>query len=428
MMRVLVCPFGGLNLLVTLFEKLRAAHPERYEITYLSFTEYDRAVYRRLGARSVHVPPGRDAGFFPPELLDEVVCFSRALAQRHLHRSLNGELQAAADHYGRTLARLLEREGFEYVVLFNGRMNLFVTALDVVAERAGVQRLVFEQGLFRPDYVTIDGRGVNWRNSVHSLEELLSDEPLDYQRTPLYRDLVGLLPLRRDGIVDYKRRVGPATLLRAYVRMKLQPRERIYLRTAENRDLLDAAVLPKRRRVRPTRILDSLLAAQRFRWVVLCPFQVETDTQIVLHSPYVRSMADFVRVVVDALKRFNAGRSERAGVLFKVHPMHDHAVALDCEDAFLVNESSVPEILRRRCDALVTINSTAGIEAIEAGRPVITLGQAFYNIPGVISGHCERPEDLAGHLEAALTRPTTDPELQRRFIAALRSKYQVRLH
>jgi capsular polysaccharide export protein len=41
------------------------------------------------------------------------------------------------------------------------------------------------------------------------------------------------------------------------------------------------------------------------------------------------------------------------------------------------------EFLVKRCAGVVTVNSTAGVTAIKAGKPVKTLGEAVYNIPGL---------------------------------------------
>jgi len=428
MIRVLVCPFGSVNLLLTLFEKLRRAFPGKYDVTYLSYTEYGRAMYRRLGAEHVHVPPGEAAQYFSDEELADVTAFSRRVAQIHLGQPMEAELCRAANHYGAELHRLIEANRYDQVVLFNGRMNLFITVLDTVVGQHGLPKLVFEQGLFRPNYLTIDGRGVNRCNSITSLEDLLSPTPFPYQQTELYRDLTSLLPLAKDETTDYKRRVPKLALAAAYLRTKLQPCWRIFLRSAENRDLLDAALFPRLRPAPKTQILDALLASDRFRHVILCPFQVETDTQILLHSPMVSSMRDYVRIITEALQTYNARHDEKACVLFKTHPMHDLQISVDREDAFIINESTVAQIFARRCDLVITVNSTVGIEGIEAGLPVITLGEAFYNLPGIISGHCTDPAELPGMIDSALHHQTVDPDLQWRFIQALKGKYQVRLH
>lgn len=426
MQRVLVCPYGDVNLLVTMCEKLRAAQPGRYDFHYVCHTRYEREIYRALDLPHTYIAPGSAGAWLPEAALQESIQFSTRLAQRHLGAPHAEHFEQAANHYAKRLACLIEQGGYDEVLLFNGRHNLFVATLDQVADLLGCRKLVFEQGLFRPDYLTIDGRGVNFRNSIDSLEDLLGPVPFAYQTRGLYQDLLRTLPLAADEPWDCKRRVSLFGLSLAYAAMKLEPKWRLFLRSAENRDLLESACLPPTKTAPKTEILEQVMSDLRYDFVILCPLQVETDTQIVLHSPQIRDMQSLIDHVTSAVATFNARSPRKACVLFKIHPCEPRVLAVNQPDAFLINESKVPDILRRRCDLVVTINSTAGIEAIEAHKPVITLGDAFYSFPGVISSHCPQPKALASHLEHALLEPSIDLTLQQRFIDALKHKYQVR--
>jgi len=75
-------------------------------------------------------------------------------------------------------------------------------------------------------------------------------------------------------------------------------------------------------------------------------------------------------------------------------------------------------------EAVVTLNSTVGIEALLLDRPVIVLGRACYDVAGLVL----RAGDAAG-LDAALAqlpgwRP--DPKLRRQFLGWLWNRYLVR--
>jgi len=426
MHNILVCPFGNVNLLVTLCERLRAASGGGYNPTYLCFTRYEREMYRAADLPHLYIAPGESGTWLPAERLADAVAFTAAQAKRHLGDEHRERMEGAANHYARRIACALEERSFDSMLFFNGRHNLFVAVLDHIAELTGCPKLVFEQGLFRPDYLTIDGQGVNWRNSLRSLAPLLSDEPLSYQRRPLYRDLTAVLPQAAQPH-DYKRGVGLFALSKAYAAMKLEPRWRIFLRSAENRDLLESACFPASSLGARTNLLEELYGSEQYDYVILCPLQVETDTQIVLHSPNIPTMQSLIDHVSAAVQKFNARSPRKACVVFKTHPQEPRAVQVTQPDCFLINESTVSGILKRRCDLVITINSTAGIEGIEAGKPVITLGQAFYSFPGVVSSHCENLSQLDRDVEEALTSPAIDRELQRRFIEALRNKYQASL-
>lgn len=427
MQRVLVCPFGNVNLLVTLCENLRIASHGHYAPTYLCFTRYEREIYRTHRLPHVYVPPGEAGKWLPEQMLDEAVRYTRALAERHLQDPLRGTLESAANHYAKRIACAMETGSFRDVLLFNGRHNLFVSVLDQVSDLLGCRKLVFEQGLFRPDYLTIDGVGVNARNSVDSLEGLLDPEPYAYQRRALYRDLVAQLPLAASQTYDYKRSVTALRLSLAYAATKLEPKWRLFLRSAENRDLLEAACLPGGKKVDQTRLLPVIDNSREYDYMILCPLQVETDTQVVLHSPWIKTMQALVDHVGAAVQVFNQGSTRKACVVFKTHPMETRPCAVHHPDAFLIHESTVPDILRQRCDLVITINSTAGIEAIEARKPVITLGDAFYNFTGIVHSHCSAAAQLPQQIAEGLEHPAIDLTLQQRFIDALKRKYQVPL-
>lgn len=428
MKRILVCPFGNVNLLLELAHRLESGYTGKYELSLVSFTEYDRELYSHERWQHFHIPPGELERHLSEQELDEVTRFTCLLAERRFGDSLRSYLRRVANHYSRCIEGLIESHGFEEVVEFNGRMNLFIAALDVAADRCNLQKLVFEQGLFRPGYVTIDGKGVNARNSIDSLDALLAGSPPPYQRRELFEDFASLLPLPDGSPLDYKRRLPKWALARAWLRMRMQPRHRIFLRTAEGQDLLEAGLPWLRRRPSVTRRLNAFLDSGVHRYIILCPLQVETDTQVLLHSPWIRTMSQLTDVVKRAVDLYNSTHpTARAGVVFKMHPMDPQPLQIDDMDAVWINESTVPEILARRCDLVVTLNSTAAIEAIEAGTPVITLGDAFFNFPGIISGHCSSSEELPVAIEEALHRPPIDRPLQQRFIEALKSHYQLRL-
>src|SRR5690606_11472626 len=72
---------------------------------------------------------------------------------------------------------------------------------------------------------------------------------------------------------------------------------------------------------------------------------------------------------------------------------------------------------------VITINSTVGIEALLLGRPVLTLGNAFYNIDGLVS-HADNVAQLREVVSAPGQAPF-DPGLVRHFVAWLHERYLV---
>lgn len=124
------------------------------------------------------------------------------------------------------------------------------------------------------------------------------------------------------------------------------------------------------------------------------PFQVHDDSQIIYHSPFVRDMADFLDQVYRAVRKHDP----QAEIVVKEHPMDIGRVRLrklqkKYPDVIFLSRLPSTEIIRRS-RAVITINSTVGIEALQQLKPVITLGRAFYNAPGVVH-HAETEKELA---------------------------------
>ncbi|MBU8909558.1 capsular polysaccharide export protein, LipB/KpsS family, partial [Desertibacillus haloalkaliphilus] len=73
--------------------------------------------------------------------------------------------------------------------------------------------------------------------------------------------------------------------------------------------------------------------------------------------------------------------------------------------------------------AVVTINSTVGIEALAHHKRVITLGQALYNIEGIAST-CESLDELDTILKKVLNKPINTARIDK-FLYYLRFSYQI---
>lgn len=120
---------------------------------------------------------------------------------------------------------------------------------------------------------------------------------------------------------------------------------------------------------------------------IFVPFQVNTDSQVVLFSPWIKDMFEMISIFEQVCRKLG----QQAPVfLFKTHP------ACDEEYTSLINqyrehkhiqfytesEATTLELINY-ANAVITINSTVGIEALLLGKKVCTLGQAFYDIENI---------------------------------------------
>ncbi len=118
---------------------------------------------------------------------------------------------------------------------------------------------------------------------------------------------------------------------------------------------------------------------------VFVPFQVQLDSQVLLHSPWLKRMDDLFDVIMQAVARVGAAAPD---VIFKEHPscprrypeLHQRAQAL--RRVQFANGNATGELIGG-ASGIITINSSVGIESLLLGKPVLALGNAVYEIPGV---------------------------------------------
>lgn len=122
----------------------------------------------------------------------------------------------------------------------------------------------------------------------------------------------------------------------------------------------------------------------------LLPLQLETDFQIRLHGPN-EGMRGILQNVVRSFAK-HAPPDALLGV--KVHPLDNgwapwqRLLAEFSQEAGIADKTvffdggDLPALLGR-AKGVVTVNSTVGLSAMRAGVPVMALGNAIYDIPGL---------------------------------------------
>lgn len=153
---------------------------------------------------------------------------------------------------------------------------------------------------------------------------------------------------------------------------------------------------------------------------IFVPFQVDSDTQIVEYSPWIKNMAhlyDVLREVSDS-----AGDGPLVFVI-KEHPSskNDYAYLHGLHMNIVFHNQANTQSLIEKADAVVTINSSVGFEAILLNKPVITLGNAFYNIEGLAL----HADDGAALKNYCYNFSAPDPELRQAFLNHLYGNYYI---
>jgi capsular polysaccharide export protein len=263
---------------------------------------------------------------------------------------------------------LLDIEPVEGIFLWNGS-GLVATAAVLLARRRGIATIFGENG-YLPGTLQIDPEGVN------QLASIAGEQSGVYAKLdpgPQVRE--AFLQARKEYIsglspscVPPHRRVRASLLSKFHERAAdlLSRRQKIKWRRPANHGI------PERLQTLP----------QRF---VLLPLQIVKDSQLINHSPLVgKDMSLLVRKVREALRIADPS----CRLVVKLHPAERRAdygtLARELGDVLFVTRQSVREFLPR-AEAVVTVNSTVGFEALMYGKSVLMVGDNFYRVAGVVS-------------------------------------------
>lgn len=290
-----------------------------------------------------------------------------------------GRPEALADW----LRELMKRQRIDAVVLF-GQMRPIHCVARAVAQELGVGVFVFEEGYLRPNYVTVERRGVNAlsrlpRSASFYAEQQLPRPPApqpttqNIRRTALIAAAYGIAAIALRPWYPHQthhRSLNPVTEPLRWARSYLR-----YLHYQVREHGLHA------------RLTSPDLSK---RWF-LVPLQVQSDSQVTHHSPYA-SIEAFIR---DVMASFAAHAPGEVGLVIKHHPMDraysDYRRLIQQEAQRLgighrvvyLHDQHLPTLLDHT-RGVITINSTVGLQALHHGAPVITLGESVYSMPGLV--------------------------------------------
>ncbi|MBE1288063.1 MAG: capsular biosynthesis protein [Alteromonadaceae bacterium] len=156
---------------------------------------------------------------------------------------------------------------------------------------------------------------------------------------------------------------------------------------------------------------------------IFVPFQVANDTQVICHSPFIHSMEHLYEVLTDALRQLHQSGYSDIHLVMKEHPSwpKSYKALYDAHPNIIFANNETSQSLIEQSLGVITINSTVGIEAIMLGKPVITLGDACYNIDGIVH-HCPNQESL-NHAIVEFWQENPNQPLRDKFLYYLAKHY-----
>jgi capsular polysaccharide export protein len=284
--------------------------------------------------------------------------------------------RCAARDWPGYLDDLARRAGVSDLVMFGDCRPRHRIAARVMAQ-LGVRRHVFEEGYFRPDWITLERSGVNGysglpRDPAFYREEgaLLLGRPWRPSQPvgPALRAMIG------GALACY---AGVAVLRPWFAGHRSQ---RPYSAQFETLGWLERAVgLRARRRAAAAR--RQALLADPAPFFVLAR-QLDAAMQVRRHSPFA-GMSQVIRTTVDAFAR---SAPEAACLVVKNHPfacglidlarvLRHAARAADVGSRVVDPDGGDLPSLLERAAGLVVVNSTAGLSAIPSRRADADAGQ-----------------------------------------------------
>jgi len=294
--------------------------------------------------------------------------------------------QDPQDRWPEVCANLMTIHAITDLVLYGDTRQIHAQAIRIAKAR-GITVHVFEEGYLRPYWVSYERGGSNGHSrlmelSVADMQGALARVDLDLPEVPatwgdmrqhmfwgaLYHGCVAA------GFRAYRN-------FRPHRALTVGQEFRLYL----NRFLL-----------MPLHRLERRLATRRIRLggfpYHLAILQLEHDASFRDHSPFA-SMTEFLAVVIEG---FAKGAPRHHHLVFKAHPLEDGRVPLLPEIRRLaalhgitdrvhfVRGGKLAQLLNDARSA-VTVNSTAGQQALWRGLPLRTFGAAVYAKPEFVS-------------------------------------------
>lgn len=130
---------------------------------------------------------------------------------------------------------------------------------------------------------------------------------------------------------------------------------------------------------------------------ILVPFQVVEDSNIYLHSQWIRHMRQLFAVCKSVSEQLD----NKITFAFKEHPacdeQYDDLRAQQTPQLQFIDGFTTSELIEYS-DAIITVNSTVGIEGLLARKKVFVLGDALFGIEG-ISFLASSEKDLLDYLQ-----------------------------
>lgn len=293
------------------------------------------------------------------------------------------DFRGEREEFGAFVREHAMRRGATDIILHNDCRPGHRLAIEAVRD-LDCRIWVFEEGYMRPHWLTLEEGGINGFSPM--LKEVDGGVSIAGGHDGPDDAYVSLPSgMKRRVIYDFQWQLWNYLLWFRYPRFRTHRPFPIWAEYATwARRLVQ---LPWRRR-HARRVIEGLIAGGRGYFVFA--MQLDTDSQVVVHSRFT-GMAEALDEVIES---FAAHAPLGQRLVVKAHPLDNGWTDFRRVTRGLARRYGVADrvdyidggdlhSLISHARGMITLNSTAGFAALEAGRPLICLGKAIFDRPGL---------------------------------------------
>ena len=379
----------GTNLVSFFSEVAKALEPEISAYFYCTKPK-PWSLADRLGLAVYPQPQTLQNPTDIPDEIKNTIFNKKILAENSDYKKLTTKLSRIYP----SLKTFLEQQQIDAIFLWNGSGLVSSTAI-FLAQDKGLKTVFGENGYFY-NTIQLDTEGVNQASSITAkIAKAYRSVVLEAAKLQQLRELIDAY--RNNTPVEYAKnpsKVKPAWSARISGELNNLLETDFKTPKSLNRNIpSDPGILPDK--------------------TIFIPFQVVKDSQLLLYSPLVGNDMELFLSNCHAAVKAVAGDYK---IVVKLHPADvnnvDYTNLVERYPDVIFLKDYPSNQLIQSASLIITINSTVGVEALIHEKPVITLGDNFYNVPEVVH-HVDDLSHLPQAIKTALSSPVDKEKTQR---------------
>jgi len=267
------------------------------------------------------------------------------------------------------------------IFLFGDQRAVHQPAI-LLAQQQNIQVHVFEEGYFRPFWITLEQGGVNANSALFKKIPLLIHQPPPLNPIQIKENHYSL---KQRAYYDIKYRFFNLIFIGHF---KYYQNHRPYNGFMEYFGWIQRFTLLPFYQKKAHQLLEKLITTKKSFFIM--PLQLNSDAQIQIHSDFVDIKASIHNIIASFAQKADSQHC----LIIKNHPLdtgiinyrrYSQKIArqYQIQDRFYFIEGGNLSCLIKAAQGMVVINSTSGLQALSLNCPVCVLGKAIYNIEGL---------------------------------------------